>query len=832
MARWSKELSQRAAELEGSPEKFARFHTLKESRGRLPAAAFKAEVLAALQDQVVLIRGETGCGKTTQVPQFLLEEAIARRAGGEVSIVCTQPRRLAAIGVASRVAEEMGEPDCGGTVGYQVRLESKASSRTRLVFVTTGVLLRRLQDDPNLAAFTHIVVDEVHERNVDTDFLLSILREVLPRRRDLKLVLMSATMDADVFSDYFAPRAAGGRCTTLHIPGFVHPVEEFYLEDVLHETGYVPPHSFARSKSAAEGSSQTGGSPFEVLDKSPRVDYDLIGDVVRHINSSNAADRGRGAILVFVSGVAEIARACNAIERACGGGGTRSKSVNEGGLDVPSVSVLQLHGSLSGRDQAKVFSRARIGSRKVVVSTNVAETSITIDDCEYVVDSGKLKETQYDAMNRMSRLVEVWVSRASATQRRGRAGRVRPGQCYRLYSRSRFQKHFAAQQAPEIHRVPLEQLAIQVLAMELGQPSAFLGTLVQPPPREAVLAAEQLLLDVGAAEKAVTAQGKPPADALHLTPLGRHLARLPMDLRLGKMLLYGSLLRCAEEVLTITAGMSTRSPFLSPVDARNEADAAHKPFRERCAQSDHIMLLVAFEQWLNAGGEGQRRVFAEQHFLSHQRMTEIRDLRADLARSLEDVGFSSRSSVGLSAEGVQTIKAVICAGLYPNVLYARKPREKFVGTAGGALATGPEAREIRYYTVERNSLDHRSNVPRLFLHPSSVNSSDGDYTFPYLVYREKVETSRVFVRDSTVVPPYSLLLFGGNLVVNHEKGELVVDGCIVFKAPARVGVLVRELQELLRELLLEKIALPTLDISASPVMEAILRLVRRGGFME
>jgi HrpA-like RNA helicase len=432
---------------------------MAQARQKLPAHSMRSEVVeACAQNQVVLICGTTGCGKTTQVPQFILEEAFGAGQGGKCSIICTQPRRISALGVAERVAAER----CckvGSLVGYQIRLESKKSRDTRLLFCTTGVLLRRLMDDTELDGISHVVVDEVHERTIDGDFLLVILKRLCARRRDLRVVLMSATADADKFSKYF------GVCKVVTIPGFTHPVKEVFLETALSMTGQLigrgSPYAlsrdaFLRRKKAFETTGEflpaiangeeddsgdgAGGQQDASAGKDERLDhvqisllnvdeskinYDLLEGVLEHMHGDSNYDidsRGtKGSVLMFLPGIAEIQRAYDRVQEL-------SRKGSAGALwPVP------VHGSLSPADQKKVFQKPPGGARKVVLATNICETSITIDDCIAVIDTGRAREMTYDAHSGLSRLQDAWVARAAATQRQGRAGRVRPGVCFRYF---------------------------------------------------------------------------------------------------------------------------------------------------------------------------------------------------------------------------------------------------------------------------------------------------------------------------------------------------------------------------------------------------------------
>lgn len=685
----------------------SQWQRMQAGRGKLPMAAYKQTILDSVNNnQVVLLSGETGCGKTTQLPQFILEDAIARGHGGHIRIICTQPRRIAAIGVASRVAAERCEPlgQAGGAVGYQIRGERKAHPGTSLLFTTTGVLLRRLTN--GLGNVTHIIVDEVHERGVETDFLLAVLRSLLPFRPDLKVVLMSATMDAAAFATYFAAvltpsssSTGGGRrggnahgsaasssshkpeVPIISVPGFVHPVTEVYLEQVIQSTGYIPRirDSKGREKNAAPSSSSAAAAagasqaalilagddgdgaddvdPSTPMDPAPGpggldlrawkshgLDYGLCASLIHWVCSNHSPHANDdGSVLVFMPGSIEIRRLHREVEKL----GRTSH-----------MHILHLHGSLSGEEQSLVFKRAPPGKRKVVISTNVAETSITIDDVTVVIDTFRVKESGYDHTNKMSKLVETWTSQAAGRQRRGRAGRVRPGTCYRLIPKAMLAT-LAPQGVPEIQRVPLEALVLQVKLLRLGRVADFMRSLLDPPSKQALKASLSNLIEIGAlqrtsssgplvasssggnrASSSATSAQEP--DTVELTPLGYHLALLPVDVRLAKALIFSTLLGCADAMLTIAAALSERSPF-RPItgqmdeDTKAQMEAARKKFE--WGQSDHLAVVRAFNGWSDAGGWNARRDFADRHFLSHETMRGMEDTRQEFAGVLADLGF-------------------------------------------------------------------------------------------------------------------------------------------------------------------------------------------------
>ena len=445
-----------------------------QARQKLPAATERPKFLSALfRSQCIVVTGETGCGKTTQVPQFILEEL-----GGECFIVCTQPRRLSAIAVASRVADERNEHIDGRscTVGYSVRGESRRTSECRLLFCTTGVLLRRMQQEDMLlegargsSKITHVIVDEVHERSVDGDHLICLLRDVMEHRKDLKVILMSATINAARFSAYF------NDCPTLHIPGFTHPVQQRYLEDCLSlvtKTGYYVRGKHEGSvgdealttkdyqQLAEDGYDEATIRGLKAMEGRNKIEKGLVARVVIHLAMQlleQAESDGdlTGAILVFLPGMGSISSIHDSLVFG------RGLKMEEAEVAQELLWVLPLHSAMSPADQQKVFQRPPRGQVKVVLSTNICETSITIDDVVCVVDSARVNETGYDVATGTSYLREEWCSKAARRQRSGRAGRVRPGECWSLITRKKANM-IPAFPAPEIERVSIDQLYLRI----------------------------------------------------------------------------------------------------------------------------------------------------------------------------------------------------------------------------------------------------------------------------------------------------------------------------------------------------------------------------------
>uniref|UniRef100_A0A8V5GT56 Uncharacterized protein n=1 Tax=Melopsittacus undulatus TaxID=13146 RepID=A0A8V5GT56_MELUD len=542
-------------------QSFSRLLRIQRERAALPIARYREQLLDAVaQHQVVLVAGDTGCGKSTQVPQFLL-------GAGYSHVACTQPRRIACISLAKRVALESLH-QYGSQVGYQIRFESTRSPSTRLLFLTQGLLLRQAQRDPLLRGYHILLADEVHERQLHGDVLLGVLRRLLPHRPDLKLVLMSATINIPLFSAYF------GDAPVLRVPGRSFPI-----------------------------SVRMEGEPgkWERLDPMPYL------RVMQAIDHKYPAEE-RGDLLVFLSGVAEIGAVLEAAQTyaAC----------------TQRWIVLPLHSTLSVEEQDKVFDVPPPGVRKCILSTNIAETSVTIDGVRFVLDSGKVKEMSYDPQDKLQRLQEFWISQASAEQRKGRAGRTGPGVCYRLYAKSDYEA-FPPYPVPEIQRVALDALVLQLKSMGLGDPRTF--PFLEPPPSSSLETAIGYLKEQGALD-----------EAEQLTPIGTILAQLPVDVVVGKMLVLGALFGLAEPTLTVAAVLSVPSPFLRPTHPNPDWTTARKPLES--PYGDPLTLLNVFNAWVQVKSErgGSSRKWCRRRGLEEHRLYEAANLRRQFQELLRD----------------------------------------------------------------------------------------------------------------------------------------------------------------------------------------------------
>lgn len=783
------------------------YQKMMQVRQSLPAWSLKEHIVKTVNEcQVTIISGETGSGKSTQSVQFILDDMIQRQLGAAVNIICTQPRRISALGLADRVADER----CAGVgeeIGYIIRGESKhKAGLTRITFVTTGVLLRRLQtsggnEDDVIAALadvTHVVVDEVHERSLDTDFLLVLLRQILRKRKDLKVILMSATLDAEVFENYFKDVGPVGR---VDIQGRTYPVQDFFVDDIVHLTGF--------NNAATYDGEDAGDKSFAASLRGIGfgINYDLIAETVRHIDHQLGSEDG--GILIFLPGTMEIDRTLQALS------------------SFANLHALPLHASLLPAEQKRVFSLPPAGKRKVIAATNVAETSITIEDIVAVIDTGRVKETSYDPQTNMVRLAETWASRAACKQRRGRAGRVRAGNCYKLYTRNAESKMMERPE-PEIRRVPLEQMCLSIKAMGVHDVSGFLASALTPPESTAVEGAIALLSQMGA----ITDN--------ELTALGRHMSMIPADLRLGKLLVYGATFGCLDATLTIASVLTARSPFLSPRErdqaTRDEFNRLRASFSNN--QGDLLVDLRAYEQWSNLRGKGisarDLRFWCQDKQVSSQTMFDITSNRSQYLSALKEISLipSLYSLNNASTRGMYDkhnandalLRAIIAASFNPQIARIQLPEKKFAAGIAGAVELDPEARQIKYFNHENG---------RVFVHPSSTLFSS--QTFPsnasFVTYFNKMATSKIFIRDITPLNAYSLLMFAGGIQVDTLGRGLVVDEWIRLRGWARIGVLVSRLRGMLDKVLESMVKFPGQEMNKRQreIIDVVRHLVERDG---
>ncbi|XP_012161040.1 dosage compensation regulator isoform X2 [Ceratitis capitata] len=738
-----------------------------EFREVLPIAAMRNEIMSSIHDHpVVIIRGNTGCGKTTQIAQYILEDYIASGQGAFCNIYVTQPRRISAISVAERVAAERCE-NLGESVGYSVRFETVTPRPYgAILFCTVGVLLRKLEG--GLRGISHIIVDEIHERDVNSDFLLVILRDMVHTYPELHIILMSATIDTTLFSEYF------GRCPVLEIPGRAFPVQQFFLEDCLEMTKFMPtPESRKKNKDRddeekaviAENSEDANDQNLNkvcdakyapatktamALLSESECSFELIEALLAHIKSKNIP----GAVLIFLPGWNLIFALMKYLQNSQFGG--------------PQYRILPCHSQIPREDQRKVFETVPDGVTKIILSTNIAETSITIDDIVFVIDICKARMKMFTSHNNLTSYATVWAARSNLEQRKGRAGRVRPGFCFTLCSRARFEK-LEESMTPEIFRTPLHELALSIKLLRLGSIHQFLSKALEPPPLDAVIEAEVLLRDMRCLD-----------DNDELTPLGRILARLPIEPRLGKMLILGAVFGCADILGNMASYSSTFSEiFALDIGQRRLANHQKQLGGRKC--SDHVAMIVATQMWENAKNRGEEEEikFCEWKGLQLSTMRVMAEAKGQLLDLLQQAGFPEESMISYKVDAnsedptLDMATALLCLGLYPNVCVHKEKRKVLTTESKAAL-----------------------------LHKTSVNCSNLAVTFPYpfFVFGEKIRTRAVSCKQLTMVSPLHLLLFGSRKV-DYIKDKIVrLDNWLTFEMDPQHAASLAALKPAIEEL--------------------------------
>jgi ATP-dependent RNA helicase DHX8/PRP22 len=568
--------------------------TIKQQRESLPIFKFRKQLLEAIdQNQLLIVVGDTGSGKTTQLTQYMAEAGYANHG----MIGCTQPRRVAAMSVAKRVSEEVG-CQLGKEVGYTIRFEDCTSPETKIKYMTDGMLQREILLDPDLKRYTVIMLDEAHERTIATDVLFGLLKKTLKRRPDLKLIVTSATLDADKFSEYFY------KCPIFSIPGRTFPVEIMYSREP--ESDYL--------------------------------DAALVTVMQIHLTEPT------GDILLFLTGRDEIDTSCEILYE-------RMKAL---GPSVPELVILPVYSALPSEMQSRIFDPAPPGSRKVVIATNIAETSITIDQIYYVIDPGFVKQNAYDPKLGMDSLVVTPISQAQAKQRAGRAGRTGPGKCFRLYTEAAYQSEMLPTSIPEIQRQNLSTTILMLKAMGINDLLHF--DFMDPPPTNTMLTALEELYALSALD-----------DEGLLTRLGRKMADFPMEPALAKVLIASVEMACSEEILSIVAMLNVQNVFYRPKDKQQQADQKKSKFHD--PHGDHLTLLNVYNGWKQSRFSN---LWCHENFIQARQMKRAQDVRAQL------VGIMERYRHQIISCGRNTMKVrqAICSGYFKNS--ARKdPQEGY-----------------------------------------------------------------------------------------------------------------------------------------------------------
>ncbi|MCA0347452.1 MAG: ATP-dependent RNA helicase HrpA [Actinobacteria bacterium] len=683
----------------------------------LPVSQMRDEIEAAIRGhQVIIVAGETGSGKTTQLPKIAL-------ALGRERIAHTQPRRIAARTIAERIAEELGS-DLGGLVGYQVRFTDKVSSHTKIRLMTDGILLNAIHRDRDLKAYDTIIIDEAHERSLNIDFLLGYLKTLLPRRPDLKVIITSATIDPESFAAHFAD-ASGTPAPIIEVSGRTYPVEIRY-RPLVEEVSIEDPKTHAVK-----------------VRKTERDLFDAIGDAVGELGRETPGD-----VLVFLSGEAEIRDAADALTgrfRAARGSAA--------------LEVLPLYGRLSAAEQHRVFEVNKSGARRVVLATNVAETSLTVPGIRYVVDAGTARISRYSSRSKVQRLPIEAISQASANQRSGRSGRTSPGIAIRLYAEDDFESRPEFTE-PEVLRTGLASVILQMLALDLGDIGEF--PFLTPPDKRDIRDGLALLEELGAVRGARAqvgsgkgASGRGPQQA-KITRIGRELSRLPIEPRFARMVVEAREHGVTDEVVAIVAGLTVQDVRERPAEQRGRADELHGRFADPLGDLMTLLNLWNYlqKQQKELSSSAFRRL-CKAEFLNFLRVSEWMDLYRQISRTAKSVK-GERKTAGREAERNETSEAGAAGGaadaVHRSVLAGllshlgvrddlqdrRTPSDR---GRGGAAA--PSRRKpAQEYVGARGT--------RFALHPGSVLSKRP----PEVVMSvELVETSRLFARGNATVDP-------------------------------------------------------------------------------
>ncbi|KAK7422864.1 DEAH-box ATP-dependent RNA helicase prp43 [Neonectria punicea] len=647
----------------GRPHSQKYFQILQGRRG-LPVHKERQEFLNKYHEsQILVFVGETGSGKTTQIPQYVVYDEIPQVTGK--IIACTQPRRVAAMSVAQRVADEM-DVTLGEEVGYSIRFEDMTGPKTILKYMTDGMLLREAMHDHEMSRYSCIILDEAHERTLSTDILMALLKQISQRRPDLKIIIMSATLDAEKFQKYF------NDAPLLAVPGRTHPVEIFYT---------------------------------------PEPERDYVEAAIRTVLQIHASEP-EGDILLFLTGEDEIEDACRKISLE---GDELIREVNAGPL-----AVYPLYGTLPPHQQQRIFDKApgplRSGGspgRKVIVSTNIAETSLTIDGIVYVVDPGFSKQKIYNPRIRVESLLVSPISKASAQQRAGRAGRTKPGKCFRLYTEKAFKKELIEQTYPEILRSNLSNTVLEL--KKLGVEDLVHFDLMDPPAPETMMRALEELNYLACLD-----------DDGELTTLGSLASAFPLDPSLAVMLISSPEFYCSNEILSITSLLSVPQIFVRPAANRKRADEMKAQFSH--PDGDHLTLLNAYHAFKGqaTNDPNSAKNWCHEHFLSFRHLSSADNVRAQLKRIMDTNGLELMSTPFEDKNYYNNIRRALLSGFFMQVAMKE---------SSGKL----------YRTVKDDQA--------VLIHPSTVLRTE----FDWVLYNEFVLTSKQYIRTCTGIRPEWLM---------------------------------------------------------------------------
>lgn len=651
-----------------------------------------------------------------------------------------------------------------------------------------------MEQDPSLSKISHLILDEIHERAVPSDFLITLLKDVIKKRKELKVILMSATLNADAFSAYFDD------CPHINIPGLTFPVTEYFLEDVLQLTKFKflqPRNQYNRyAKTTKQLKSEEEFNNFvkpyirnleadgtydkDVLEqlKNPESEWlniKLILTLLEKICQNNEDD---GSILVFLPGYLKISALHKDIQNS-----------NYFGTKLQKYIIIPLHSQMPSVDQKQIFEPAPPGKRKIIISTNIAETSITIDDVTYVIDCGRMKRSDFDTETNTQTLDDLWVSQANADQRKGRAGRVKPGVCYHLFSRCR-QLLLEKFERPEITRIRLDGTILQAKILQLGKIQDFFPKLMNPPTQEALDLSVDLLKRLNALD-----------DDEYLTPLGYHLAKLPVAPQIGKMLLFGAIFSCLNPILNIAVSLDFKDAFQIPLGKEKLADSKRRELGIGTL-SDHIVLSRALEIYETTSNPSS---FCREYFLSYYTLKLLVKMKGQFMQYLQDLQYVSdvypkNKTNNFNSDNLSLIKAIVCAGLYPNIAVAKTNKHGRV--------------------TNISSPDNK----RYEFHLKSILSAEHFFPSPLLVYYLKIKSTKDSIYDATVVPPLSVIFFGDKYQYLEDKGEefININEHLNFKSNRSTSLVINDLRQRMNWFLEYKVCHPgEIDWSNSKAVDGI-----------
>lgn len=661
------------------------------------------------------------------------------------------------------MASERGE-ELGKSIGYQIRLEKVLPrSIASILFCTTGVLLKFMEISTHLNDYSHIIIDEIHERNAITDVCLALIKKIVEHRKNLKVILMSATLNEEKFSEYF------NDCPIIHIEGFTYPVQELFLEDILEETGFdsfnkgpkkEPVWCQYKYKNQRANETQSfdmivgnyanslrkkySQKTIDIL-KNPeteKIDLNFVQHIIQHISYQKPA----GAILVILPGYTLIQQLYENLQK-----------------DFPASKfvIYPLHSLLTGNDQRNIFRKPQEGVRKIIVSTPLSETSITIEDVVYVINAGKMRRPFFDFEKGATVFEDEWITKANETQRKGRAGRVQEGVCYHLYTRGR-SNYLELFEKPEILRIRLEENILSLKVLCIQDVKSFISTMIDVAEMSVIESSIDCLQRLGAL-----------TDKEELTPLGLRLAELGVHPKIGKMLLLGSIFSCFNPIASISAALSFKSPFYSVMGKEKLCTAVKRKFSQ---DSDQLAVANSFSQWKATNNQ---RDFCYHNFLSHSTMIMLDRMKSQFAQSLHYSHFlieshSHDAGNNLNSGNLDLLRAIIGAGTYPNIAY----------------------RSIKIRKGRRIDIIKTTDRRSLKLLPSSVNGDpDALYDPGFIVFHELNKfTNSFFITETTSnVSPYGILLFGDkiNTEFRDNTNYISVGDIIEFRCdPDTVDIIV------------------------------------------